>query len=166
MRIVYRISEEDFMEGQRLFVSAEKWFRRLSRRLMPWEAAFCLIVGVTALVVTKDRVVPTFLCLISIYLFYRGFALRRYFRRRYRTDQRYKHDLIADISEHCIHFETAFVDSQMKWASVVRWLESDKIFMLFHAPMIFTIIPKRAFAAGDADAFRELVKRAQEMREP
>ena len=37
MRIVYRISEQDFMEARDLFIANEKpWYRKLSRRLLPW----------------------------------------------------------------------------------------------------------------------------------
>lgn len=159
MVIVYRISEEDFTEAQKLFMSGQKRLRRWARRLMPWEGGFSLIVGVAGFFTTRDRVVPTFLCLVGVYLLYCSFAIRRYFRRLYRTDQRYKHDIKAEVSEDGIHFETPFADSHMKWASVVRWLESEKVFILFHSLMQFSIIPKHAFKAEDIDAFRELLGR-------
>jgi hypothetical protein len=37
MRIVYRISEEDYVGARDLFAANEKpWYRRVSRRLLPW----------------------------------------------------------------------------------------------------------------------------------
>ena len=131
MVIVYRISEEDFTEAQKLFMSGQKRLRRWSRRLMPWEGGFSLIVGVAGFFTTRDRVVPTFLCLVGVYLLYCSFAIRRYFRRLYRTDQRYKHDIKAEVSENGIHLETPFADSHMKWASVVRWLALTRKFVGF-----------------------------------
>jgi hypothetical protein len=36
MKIVYRISEQDFMEARDLFIENEKpWYRKVSRRLLP-----------------------------------------------------------------------------------------------------------------------------------
>ena len=159
MRIVYTISEEDFMGAYDLYVAGEKWYRRWSRRMMPWEGGLFLIIGITSLVLTRDRALPGFLFLMGAYFLYCGFALRRYFRKRYRTDQRYRHDFSAEITEEGIHFVTVFEDTQMKWGSVIRYSESDRIFMLFHSALIFTIIPKRAFGPGDADMFRELLCR-------
>lgn len=159
MRITYRISEEDFLDGQKLFLSGEKPLRRWSRRVMPWEGGFSLVFGVAAFFITRDRVAPTFLCVVGVYLLYCTFAIRRHIRRLYSRDQRYKHDITAEISQDGIHVETAFVDSHVKWASIVRWLESEKVFILFHSSTNFSIIPKRAFQVGDMDAFRELVGR-------
>jgi hypothetical protein len=157
MRISYRISEEDYLEAHNLFVASEKWYSRWSRRMMPWQGGVLIAIGITSVILTHDRLVPGFLCLIGAYCLYCSFALRRYFRKRYRTDQRFKHDFIAEISEEGIHVLTPSVESQMKWSSIVRYLESDQIFLLFHAALIFTIIPKRAFAAGETDMFRELL---------
>ena len=96
---------------------------------------------------------------IGAYLVYCGFALNRYFRKLYRNDPRYKHDLTADISDDGIRFVTPTVDSQVKWPAVIRFLESEKIFMLFYAAWSFTVIPKNAFAPGEVDLFRDLLRR-------
>jgi hypothetical protein len=159
MKIVYRISEDDFAEAFSLFVKGEKWHRRLFRRVSPWMDSFVVIVGIVGAIVTRGEGLFLLLSVIGIYFLYRDFALRRHFRARYKADQRYKHDFSSEISEDGIRVITPFEDSQMKWGSVVRYLESDKIFLLFHAALIFTIIPKRAFTSGEADAFRDLLRR-------
>jgi hypothetical protein len=159
VKIVYRVTEPDFMEGYRLYVSGEKPFRRWSRRLMPWEGGVFLAIGILSLFSTGDRVLPTVLCLAGVYLLYCGFALKRYFRRRYRSDQRFKRDITAEISEDGIHVVTETEDSQQKWNAIVRFLESDKVFIFFYSGMIFTIVPKSAFAPADLDPFRELIRR-------
>lgn len=95
---------------------------------------------------------------IGIFGVYCGLALRRYFRRSYRIDQRFKHDFTGEISEEGINITTPLSDSQMKWASFIRFLESDEIFMLFLAQWLFLIFPKRAFAPDEADHFRTLLR--------
>jgi hypothetical protein len=97
--------------------------------------------------------------MIGAYFLYCGFALRRYFRRSYQKDRRFQHDFTADVSEEGVHFVTPNSDSRVKWGGSVRFLESDEIFMLFHAEWVFSIIPKRAFAPGETDQFRDLLRR-------
>ena len=54
---------------------------------------------------------------------------------------------------------TPNAETQMKWSSFIRILESDAIFMLFHAELIFNIFPKRAFDPSEIQQFRELAQR-------
>jgi len=96
--------------------------------------------------------IPGFL--VGFYLLYCGFALRRYFRRSFRKDRRFQHEFTADISDEGIHIVTPFSDSQMKWTTFVRFLESDQIFMIFIAEWMFLVFPKRAFVPAEADLFR------------
>lgn len=162
MKIVYRITEQDFMEARDLFIANEKpWYRRLSRRLMPWIGGFVLLMQVLYLIVVPHRDVGFTVIgfLVGLYLLYCGFALRRYFRRLYQKDQRFKHDFTAEISDQEIHVITPFADSRMKWNGFVRFLESNDIFMVFIAQWNFVIFPKRAFAPGEADVFRTNLQR-------
>ncbi len=166
IKIVYRINESDYMVAHDLYVANEKWIRRWSRRAMPWEGALFLIAGIASLIFTPDRTGPTLLFLMGIFFLYCGFALRRYFRKRYRTDQRFRHDFTLQISENGLHFLTPSSETRASWDAVVRYLESQDIFMLFSAPMIFSIIPKRAFAPGEADTFRDLLDKNLRASQP
>jgi hypothetical protein len=161
MKIVYRITEQDYMEAHDLLAANEPWYRRSSRRLLPWLGGLLLVTQLVYLVTGTDRN-PTLLAFgfsVGAYLLYCGFALRRYFRLSYRKDKRFQQDLTADVSEDGIHVATLTADSQMKWGGFIRFLEFDKIFMLFHAQWIFNIFPKRAFTPTEADEFRELLCR-------
>jgi hypothetical protein len=161
MRIVYRISEQDYLAARDLFVANERpVYRRISRRLMPWIGGFLLVtqVAYAAIVPRANPALTAFGALVGIYFLYCGFALRRYFRRSYRKDRRFEHDFTADVSDDGIHIVTTTAEAEVKWAGFVRFLESDEIFMLFHAEWIFNIFPKRAFAPGEADRFRELLR--------
>jgi hypothetical protein len=159
MKIVYRLCEEDSTEAYNLFGKGERLRRRFMRRISPWMDSFVAIVGIVGAIVTRGEGLFLLLAVIGIYFLYRDFALRRHFKARYKTDRRYNQDFSAEISDDGIRVLTPFEDSRMKWGSIVRYLESDKIFMLFHSTLIFTIIPKRAFASGEAHRFRELLGR-------
>ena len=159
MKIVYRITEEDFMQAHDLFTANEKWIRRMSRRSMPWMGGFILLLSILILSLDKDPIVSVPFGLMGAYFLYCGFALRRFFRKLYRKDQRYQHEITADISEDGVHVVTPSADTQLKWSAILRFLESDKIFMFFYAEWTFSVVPKRAFAPGEIDLFRDLLHR-------
>lgn len=127
---------------------------------MPWLGGFLLVLAVVLVVVPQRN--PNLALVnaaIGAYLLYCGFAIHRYFRRAYRKDQRFKHDFTLDASEEGIHVVTPTSESDMKWATFVRYLESDEIFMLFIADLLFVVVPKRAFGLGEVDEFRNLLCR-------
>jgi len=162
MKMVYRITEEDFMEARDLFIANERpWYQRLSRRLLPWIGAIVLLMQVYYLVLNPHRNfgLRVVLSAVGFYFVYCGFALRQYFRRPYQKDQRFKHDFSAEISDQGIHVVTPFSDTQMKWSGFVRFLESENIFLVFIAQWNFLVLPKRAFTPGEAEKFRVTLQR-------
>ena len=162
MKIAYRITEQDFMEARDLFIANEKpWYRKLSRVLLPWIGALVLIMQVFYLVVVPHRDIGLTAIgfLVGFYLLYCGFALRRYFRRLYQKDHRFKHEFTAEISDEGIQVITPFSNAQIKWNGLIRFLESSDIFMVFIAQWNFLIFPKRAFGPGEADEFRVALQR-------
>jgi YcxB-like protein len=163
MRIVYRISEQDYVGACNLLIANQKpLYRRFSRRLMPWLGVSVLAMQALYLIVMPRPDLPfvALSCFIGLFLLYCGFAPRRYFRRSYTKDQRFKHEFTAEISDAGVHIVTSFSESQMKWTSFIRFLESDAIFMVFIAEWNFLIFPKRAFASVEVDEFRSLLESA------
>jgi uncharacterized membrane protein len=162
MKIVYRISEQDYMNACHLFVANEKpVYRRFARRLIPWVGAFLLTTQLIYVIVMphRDLGLAPIGFMVGLFFVYCGFALRRYFRRSYQKDQRFKHEFTAEISDEGVEIVTAFSESKMKWPSFVRFLESADTFMLFLAQWLFLVFPKRAFADDEADQFRKLLQR-------
>lgn len=159
MRIVYRVTEEDYLEAYDLFVAHEKWLRRMSRRTMPWMGGFILILSIAILASGQDPFLSGAFALMGVYFVYCGFALKRLFRQRFRKDRRFQSDITADISEEGVHVVTSFEDTQLKWNALVRFLESDRIFMFFHSELIFSVVPKRAFPEAEIEPFRDLLRR-------
>lgn len=145
------------MEAHDLFVANEKWTRRISRRTMPWMGGLMLVLSIVILSLGKDSIVFVPFGLMGAYFLYCGFALRRFFRKLYRKDQRYQHEITADISEDGVHVVTPSADTQLKWSAIARFLESDNIFMFFYAEWSFSVVPKRAFAPGEIDPFRDML---------
>ncbi len=157
MNVTYRVTEQDYVEACRLFLANETpLYRRYSRRAMPWIGAVVLVthIAVLAIVPRPEMVLVIPGLLIGCYLLYCGFAIRRHFRRLFRKDRRFQHEFTAAISDEGIQIATPFSDSQMKWTTFVRFLESDQIFMVFIAEWLFLVFPKRAFVPAEAELFR------------
>jgi hypothetical protein len=124
MKIVYRVSEEDYVGARDLFVANEKpFYRRFSRRVMPWLGSLLLVLAIVLVVVPQRNLSLALVnAAIGTYLLYCGFAIHRYFRRAYSKDQRFQHDFTLDASEEGIHVVTPTSESEMKWATFVRYL--------------------------------------------
>ncbi len=159
MRIVYRVTEGDFVEARRLFVASEKWSRRTSRRIMPWMGGLMLLLSFLILVLARDSMGALPIGLMGAYFLYCGFALQRIFRKLYRNDKRFGQEVTADITEDGVHVVTALADTYMKWDAIVRFSESERIFMFFYAEWTFSVVPKRAFPPSEIADFRDLLRR-------
>src|SRR5258708_26843757 len=90
MKIVYRISEQDFTSAHDLFAANEKLSRRLSRRLLPWEGASVLVSLIFYLIAAPQwngafviGGLAFWLCVI-----YFGFSVPPYLKRQFRKEPR------------------------------------------------------------------------------
>lgn len=144
-----------------MFRKPKSLYRRISRRVLPWIGGCALVLGIVDMVaIPRYEWDPGFLTLnflVGFYFVYCAFAISLYARRSYRKDQRFQHDFVAEITNEGIDLTTASAEASMQWASIIRSLESDRLFVLFHAERIFNTIPKRAFEPADVDRFRELL---------
>ena len=65
VKIVYRISEQDFMEARELFIANERpWYRKFSRFLMPWISGAVLLMHMVYLIVVPNRDIFTVISLM------------------------------------------------------------------------------------------------------
>jgi YcxB-like protein len=130
MRVAYKIRRDDFVAAKQLFIANERpWYHRITRLLQSWTALYIWV------------------------------ATRWYFYRAYNTNEQFRHDFTADISPQDIRLLTCFGEDEIKWSEFVRYLESDKLLMLFVTEFKFLIFPKRAFTSGDLDVFKNLIQR-------
>lgn len=70
-----------------------------------------------------------------------------------------QHQFTADISEDGVHLESPDFDANLKWGLYLRFLESDRVFLLYQTNRMFNLFPKAAFAKGEVDEFRQLARR-------
>lgn len=80
-------------------------------------------------------------------------------RRCYAKDRRLQPPFTADISEGDIHLESVDFDANLKWTIYLRFIEADKVFLLYQAGRMFNLLAKLGFAPGELEQVRPLLRR-------
>jgi len=164
MKISYCITREDYVDAQKLHRSkSPRAFVRaivLAGKVLAGLGFLTLLV--LAVVVRDPKLwsslAPLIVLLVAwalVMLVLVPFSWRRSFA----NDRRLQNEFTANISEEGIHLQSSDFDANLKWALYLRFLESDRIFLLYQTNRMFNLFPKSAFAAGEIDEFRQLVRR-------
>src|SRR5690348_18495865 len=115
MRIVYRVTEEDYMAAHDLYAKNDKLSRRIARNVPFYLGIGLVLLSIFNQIMGRDFVGNLILAVGGTLFMYCRFALRRYFKKRYRGDQRYQHEIAVEISEEGARTTTPTMDSSMKW---------------------------------------------------
>jgi hypothetical protein len=67
----------------------------------------------------------------------------------FRRETKFRDEYALTFSPDSIHFRTANIDSQIKWAMYSRALVDSHSFVLYHGARSFTVIPKRVFQSSE-----------------
>jgi hypothetical protein len=164
MNISFRITREGFIAAQTLHRSKgpSTFVRAIRLTAQVLVGAAFLILIVLAAVVRDPKVLSNFVPLIVLLVAWALVMLVWVpfnWRRSYAKDRRMQHEFAADISEAGIHLQSEDFDANLKWALYLRFLESDRIFLLYQTNRMFNLFPKSAFAPGEIDEFRQLLQR-------
>lgn len=158
MKISYRITAEIYVEAQKLHAAKGA---PISQRILKFVfPPFFLLIGAITVVWRSFAANSWGMLMFGVFW---AVLLWIYppwqWNRMYAKDRRFQEEYTADISEEGIRFEGATSDGNLKWAHYTRFLESEKLFLLYQSAQLFNMFPKSAFALGEADQFRELLKR-------
>ena len=85
------------------------------------------------------------------------FGSRLSIRRSFRQDNRLQQPFEAVVSQDGIDISSQTGSSKYAWSAFTRYAESRNLFLLYQAPKIFNVFPKRAFAPGEEESFRSLL---------
>ena len=164
MRILYRISREDFIDAQKLHRS--KGHGAFARAIVIASKVLVVTAFLVLLIlaaVTRDRKVwsnlAPLIILSVVWTLVMWVWLPFNWRRSYAKDRRLKHEITADISDNGIHMESSDFDSNLKWGLFTRFLESERVFLLYQTNRMFNLFPKSAFTGGEIEEFRQLAGR-------
>lgn len=169
MIVKYSISAEDFSHSQRLHRAKvlPRWRRSMRWLVSAWIVIVVCSVSVISVVnkrpILSGTALPLVLCLIYLLALW---VVPQYSRKKtFEKDQRLQQEITAQISEDGIHFVTPNSDARTNWGLFVRYLESDRIFVLYQSNQIMNVLPKRFFGPYEVEQFHQLLqqKRVLEM---
>ena len=60
-----------------------------------------------------------------------------------------------DVQDVGLRFRSVSTDGLVSWKGYIKWIEDERVFVLFSSPQIFVLIPKRAFDADQLAAFQQ-----------
>ena len=76
----------------------------------------------------------------------------------FRREPKFCDDYSLSFSQQAIHFQTAHIDSDLKWDLYTSVLVDAYSFILYYGSNQFTVIPKRVFQDGSQrQAFEQLL---------
>jgi len=158
MQVSYELAEQDFLDA----FQARR--RRRVRWLWPvvWTllAAVILLSGFLYLQCPRAlmRLAPLYGLLLFILILVRllpPWVARMQFRRQPAAQG----TRTLDISEKGLISEGATLKSESRWSHYTGWSEAETVFLLIASPLLYIIIPKRAFSAEQLAEFRALLTR-------
>jgi hypothetical protein len=155
MQIEYAISEQDFMDAQRLAI------RNSPMRLVRWTRWVLPLFGVGLLIflinaVVKQgfsmRAVPGLaFCLLFISL---PLLNRNNQKKLYAKTTSMHGKLSLEASDEGLQFRGPSFSSQVGWSNFCKFFEDEKSFVLYQNSQVFNIVPKRGLSPDQVTSLR------------
>ena len=153
--INFRYTEDEYVSADRMYSNQT---HGTVPRLIVSIALF--LFGIALWIYIEGSVV--WLTLFCVGVAIMGAALAAFFvmpHIRYRRNARWHDEYSFRFSEEGLEFESAHLNSKIKWSMYRNVLENKKLYALVYDEDALTIIPKRIFTdAAQASMFKDLLK--------
>lgn len=93
-------------------------------------------------------------------LFYGLIHAIQYFsiKRNFENQPSFRNEISVETTEEGLQINTVTSESKIKWSVYTHWKENSNLFLVYQAPNLFNLFPKRAFASDrQVDEFREIL---------
>ncbi len=152
MEVEYNISEADYVASVKLAAT-------LTRKQIYWLAgggALLLLAGLFGPDQWKIMSNSGLVCGIVGYLVVLHLFLPLQAKRHYRSYKSIHIPLFITLSDVGFTIRTDHGQNELKWGKLLKWRESSNHILVYFAPKMFYMIPKRLAAAGfDLEQFRK-----------
>jgi hypothetical protein len=162
MHIDYEMSEQDFMDAQKLARrhSPNRTFRWIFR-IVPFWGLFLVLAVAWNIVQSgypwnNGMVLPLLLGLLFLAS---PLLMNQVSRRIFRKNPIFRGQRSLAVDETGVTFNTPTISVQPKWGSIQNFVEDDTSFVLYQSGVIFHFIPKRQLSPGQIAALREAFTR-------
>lgn len=162
MQIEYEISEQDFLDAQKLAIrKLPKRSTRLIFRLLPFWGIFLVFIlmwsalqhGFSWSSNMIATLVVALLCL-SIPL-----LIRRAQKKMYRRTANLHGRRTMATDETGVSFSGPAFSSRLEWSFFPRFVEDEKAFLLYQSDQVFNVIPKRSLSQNEISELKEAFTR-------
>jgi hypothetical protein len=148
MRVAYKLGENDLIEAQGKHGGV--WTKAIPRF-----GLLLILAGLGSISLNPKQNAGAILPIL-IGLFFL-FGLKLSIRRSFRQDNRLQQPFEAVVSQDGIDISSTTGSSKYAWSAFTRYVESKNLFLVYQAPKVFNVFPKRAFAPGEEESFRSLL---------
>ena len=138
MEVKYRISEEDY-------VNSVKLFGELSQlTIIIYIAGFIslAIMTIFASPIFQGGAIGGLMAGLVVYLYglYRTSSASS--RRRYRSSRVAREEIILNLDEYGLRYESLNIDYKLVWNDIFRWRYNDSYVLIYLTPRIYFIVPR------------------------
>jgi hypothetical protein len=162
MHITYELTAEDYRHALIAYRNSSFLRRWMIVFLALFFALLVVIQGYLASATSHQPWLRWSLLLtvmiIAMLLWLQWGALYANARRQFWNTPSSQERIALDVQDTGLHFRSASTDGTVSWKRYIKWIEEKHVFVLFSSPLIFVIVPKRAFAAEQLLAFRETLR--------
>jgi hypothetical protein len=158
MQIEYKISEQDFLDAQKLAIrNLPSRSTRLIFRVLPFWGLF-LFLGVMWPVFQHglswkwNMLLPFSMALLFLSL---PLLMRRAQKKIYRKTANLHGKRTVTVEGTGLNFNGPGFSSHVEWAFFPRFVEDENTFLLYQSNQIFNIIPKRQLSQNQISELRE-----------
>jgi hypothetical protein len=161
LTLQFTLTTDEFMSGQRVFN------RLLAPPMARFNYRYAVSVGVLLMVEGAVSLALRWNSLLSLFVFVFGAYLVLFrtiigpgrAKKEFTQYPAFFADRTMEFREDKILVQTAHGKSETDWARFTRFVETDKLFVLFAPPRFLYMIPKRVVSSNDFDRFRAVLRR-------
>lgn len=150
----YYITQDDFVAAQRAHQRRNTWGKvqyGVGMVLLGWFLLLALFSLIFTPRVWMNYTLPLLLAGAYLYIYYFAHRLS------YRKNAGLFSEVAVEIGGEGVHVLTAHSESTVPWSSYRRWVESEKVFLLYMGERTFNIIPKRILSVEQLEELRKLL---------
>ncbi len=139
----------DYLDAQLLHLTPPR-----ATRISLWLLGAMLAVSIISMLLLRVPIeygaaclVPV-LILVGLYALYRYLIMPRQVKRIFNQQKELNSPFEIEFSEAGLSFSNEFGQTLRPWQMFLKWKENEKIFMLYHSDVMFSMFPKRLFTDG------------------
>ena len=152
--VQFRYTQEEFVKAERKFLFASKAITKTSMIILglylPFSIWYLFSTNYSAISIVSVCVALLATALGCMVYFYIPIS-------RYKQTTKFQEEYNLTFSAEGIHFQTASINSGMKWDVYTELWDCGDYYFLVQGPRVYTMLPKRVFAKeAEQEAFEAI----------